>query len=465
MPRVPTRRRILKAASLAAVAPALRGFAAIEAIPKRFVFVVRSNGILAPEIQPVGLADLVKPRSNGGWATKGRIESLADHKLPPGLTKLAPFKDRLTIFQGLSGRMCTGSHNAGYGALGAYKSGQGTPPSSVTIDGMLAKHLESPFPHLGFAMEEIGPQVVYPPLSAAGPRKPLPYYADPMSAYRDLFGSILTDGELKGAVEIEKNLIDFMTRDVSSFQKSLPEHEQEKLGHYLEGFEAMKKRQKRLAAMKDQLRAAAPDLRESYESEIETERLEAHFEMATSALIGGLSQVVSIRADHMGMRLSGLGLGSKTVHQIGHMIEGQKGGSGGEAFDDGKGEFATRELILDYHSKLIAEMAAKLDAVPEGDGTMLDNTVIVYLSDHGDRHHSKFHEWPLIALGNVNGQAHAGSYIQFPGYASEGHRTIANFYLSLLHFAGIEAGETFGQIDMALPSNIDQHGPLAEWIA
>jgi hypothetical protein len=466
-----SRRRALKCISGAplALSPFLRGIAAQaadspEALPKRFVFVVRSNGILAPEIQPGGLEDLVRVRSNGGWQTQLREEPLANRTLSKGMSALEPFKDQVTVFQGLSSRMCNGSHNAGFGALGACKSTQGTPPPMATVDGELAQALDSPFPHLGFAMDQIGSNVVYPPLSAAGPRKPLPYYADPLTAYRDLFGSVLTNDELKGAVQIEKNLVDFMVGDVDRFRKALPAHEQEKLGHYLEGFEALRIRHKRLATMEKELRAASPELKENYQSEVETERLNAHFEMATSALIGGLTQVVAIRAEHMGMRLSGLGLGTKTVHAIGHMIEGQKGGNGGEDFEGGMGEFATRAVIMDYHMNLIAGMAEKLRQVPEGDGTMLDNTVIIYLSDHGDRHHSKFFEWPIVALGNIAGQFKTGRYIQMPGYGSQGHRTVANLYLSLLHAAG-DPRDTFGQPDMAMPSGIDQEGPLAEWLA
>ena len=225
-------------------------------------------------------------------------------------------------------------------------------------------------------MEVTGKQVVYPQLFAAAPGKPLPCYADPLTAYSDLFGSIVSDEKLKAAVQVDKNILDFMAGDVSRFQKALPKAEKEKLDHYLDGFEALRVRAKRLAAMEDELKKAAPSLTEKFGSEIETERLDAHFELATSALVGGLTQVVSIRADHLGMRLTGLGLGTKTVHHIGHMIEGKEGNQtgGGQDFENGMGEFATRELIMNYHMENVAKMAAKLASVPEGDGNMLDNT-------------------------------------------------------------------------------------------
>ena len=465
-----SRRSALKSISAASlsVAPFLRGFAARagdpEKLPKRFVFIVRANGILPTEIQPTTLPGLVVPRGAPLRQKKFHGESLAKHTLSKGLAALEPFKDHLTIFQGLSGRMASSDHGSGYGALGAYRSDKGgTPPSFPTVDGALSTGLESPFPHLGFAMERAGSQVVYPRLFAAAPGKELPCYADPLTAYRDLFGSVVSEEKLKAAVQVDKNILDFMTGDIARFQKTLPKQEKEKLDHYLDGFEALQVRSKRLAAMEEQLKKAAPELNDNYGSDIETERLDAHFELATSALIGGLTQVVSIRADHLGMRLTGLGLGTKTVHHIGHMIEGKDGGGGGQDFENGMGEFATRELIMDYHMKNIAAMAAKLQAVPEGDGTMLDNTVIVYLSDHGEKHHSNCYEWPMIALGNINGAFKSGHYVHVPGWGEVGHQTIASLYLSLLHGAGLPQN-SFGIPDRTLPDSINQGDPLSEWM-
>jgi hypothetical protein len=468
-----TRRNVLRNIGLGTGALALAPFAQrlkAEAagdpkkLPKRFVFIVRSNGILTTEIQPKRLEKLVKTRANGGWQQKQHVYPLTDYKLHDAMAPLESLSSRVTILQGLSGRMCRASHGAGFGALGAYESGKGAAgPRLETIDGALAKTLGGVFPHLGFTMEHHGRSVTYPGLSAIGPKQPLPYYADPMLAYTDLFATVATDSKTKATLDIDRNVLDFMVDDVKRFQGRLSSGEREKLDHYLHGFEAMHQRQAKLVAMNKTLARVAPALRDSFTSEIEIERLKAHFDLVASSLIGGLTNVTAIRADHLGMRLEGLGLGVKTVHQIGHMIENGKDGAVGEAFEDGKGEFATRAVILSFHMKLIAELAAKLDAVPEGDGTMLDNTLIVYLSDHGDRHHANLHEWPMIAIGNVNGQFKAGRYIQVPGYGSRGHRTIANLYLSLLHAAG-HPRDTFGEKDLRLDAAIDQTGPLAEWM-
>ena len=72
-------------------------------------------------------------------------------------------------------------------------------------------------------------------------------------------------------------------------------------------------------------------------------------------------------------------------------------------------------------------MAKKLESVKEGAGTMLDNTVIVYLSDSGDGHHPNLHEWPVVLLGDLGGALKTrGRYLQLPAYGTKNHCTMAN---------------------------------------
>lgn len=435
--------------------------------PKRFVFVIRSNGVLTNELAPGGVE--IKERPHAESLQESLDIPLSERKLPLGMAALEPYKDRLTLIQGLSGRMMSGDHEAGFGALGAFNGKRW--PRDETIDWALAKHLGGVVQHVGLTMDKYGKAVTYPQLSASGPRKALPYYADPMLAYTDLFGTIATGGDAKRSVEIDRNMLDFMVDDVKRYQRGLSSTEKEKMDHYLHGFETLKARQVKLKDMDRQLRAAAPELKAEFTSEIEIERLKAHFELAASSLIAGLTNVCTIRCEHLGMRLSGLGLGAKTVHHIGHMIEGDRDGtvdnlSTGQAFGDGApvGEFATRRVVMDFHMQQIAGLWAKLTSVPEGDGTMADNTAVIYFSDHGDRHHSPFKLWPMTVLGNAGGAFRTGRYLQYPGHRQRGNQTMGNLYLSLLHAAG-DKRQQFGQLDLESPDYINQQTPLTDWMA
>ena len=110
-------------------------------------------------------------------------------------------------------------------------------------------------------------------------------------------------------------------------------------------------------------------------------------------------------------------------------------------------------------------MAKRLEETPEGSGNMLDNTLIVYMSDAPDTHHSTGYEWPLVIVGNLKGKMNLGGrYINFPGYGKPGHRTVGCLYNSFLRSVGTNQ-ETFGRTDPDLDLRAMQTGPLAELMA
>lgn len=94
---------------------------------------------------------------------------------------------------------------------------------------------------------------------------------------------------------------------------------------------------------------------------------------------------------------------------------------------------------------------------------MLDNTIIMYVSDNSDKHHSSALEWPMFVLGSLGGKLKTqGRYIAYPKYGSAKHRhTIGNWLTTLTHLAGAPK-DHFGQADFTLGKLEDQMGPLNE---
>lgn len=429
-----------------------------QAIPKRLVFVVRSNGLRPWGIVPQGLEQYGEDRHQ----QKTLLDApLKKHKLHETMSVLEPFKDRLTIIQDLSGRAAAVSdpHGANFGALGVYRSDNGAPPAGETIDGALANALPSIFSHLGFKMGGANELIAHPRLSASGKGKPLPFYCSPMMAYQELFGSLATGKKLKAAAQLDRHLLDFMVDDVKRAKRGLPGSEREKLDHYLEGFEALRDRQVKLATIDDNVRVHIPSVTDKFTSPVETHRLEAHFDLAAAALIAGLTNVVTFDADDLDGHYSGLGLGEKTIHGIGHLSDDYKEGRDSN-FTDGTDGVGARNIVRKYHMDLLAGLAKKLDAIPEGNGTMLDNTLIVFFSDAGQQHHANYQNFPMLLLGNLGGRIKTGRYLHYPSYGQSGNRTIGSLYTTLLHATG-HPRDGFGQIDLKLPID-EQKSPLGE---
>jgi len=88
---------------------------------------------------------------------------------------------------------------------------------------------------------------------------------------------------------------------------------------------------------------------------------------------------------------------------------------------------------------MIAKMARDLAAVPEGDGSMLDHTAIVFMSDNGSTHHSTAKNWPMLVLGgSALGLRTGGRSIVYPSHGEAGNRRVSDVFTTLGCVAGYE---------------------------
>lgn len=438
-----------------------------KAFPQRFVFVVKSSGLTPGHIVPDNFVDdyIVQKESyiaGEGYTSGVQLKdgdkfvnrSLKDAVLNDSMKSLEPFKDRLTILQGLSGNMVTGGHMSGYGAMSCMKD-----LMAETIDHKMAMLYPSVFSHLGLSTvtatmgARFADSVCYPGISAASNTKALPFHGSPTQAYQSLFGSVAS-GEDRKQFEAQGNLFDFLGEDVKALRKELVGSEKEKLDRHLEAIEGLQTQRQGILAMSEQIKKGKPNFDDRYTSMTLEDRLDAHCDIAAGALISGLTNVVTIRTDGLGSQYTKLGFATGQVHGIGH----------GKVPEGAKSVDHARGMIRGFQLDNVAKIATKLAKIPEGDGTMLDNTTIIYFSDVGDKHHASNREWPYLILGDMGGKLKsAGRYIQYPHKSHAGHHTIASWWLTLLHAAG-KPQNSFGMMD----NNVDadaQRGPLKELLA
>lgn len=420
--------------------------------PRRVVFVVEGNGFSPLHLQPTTIPRAKHPY---GQTNSDRLEDLplAGHTLPEALAPLEPWRDRLCLLQGMSGRICGGGHSNNFGALGAYPAKAG--PAGETIDHALSQALPALFPLVGLGISDRPEHTVIQNISAAGPDRPLPTRCRPDLAYDELFGSV-AEGAAAAKFARRGNLLDFMAEDIRRVHQRLDGGEREKLGHYLAAYEGLRDRQARLTDLRGELARHAPRPDDRFTTGVESDRLAAQFDLAAAALVSGLSNVVTLASGcgdpYFSVRWTGLGI-PLDKHSIGH----------GKGLDNRTAEQLTVR-IRQYHLELVAKLAARLQAAPEEGGTALDNTAIVYLSDAAEAHHSRCWDWPMLVLGDLGGRLRTrGRFLCFPKYGAAGHRTIANFHLTLLHAAGAPR-ERFGLSDPGL-RDLDTRGPIPELLA
>ncbi len=125
-----------------------------------------------------------------------------------------------------------------------------------------------------------------------------------------------------------------------------------------------------------------------------------------------------------------------------------------------------RENIRIGHMRQVARIAESLKAVPEGNGTMFDNTMIMYFHEGGETHHGHGTEAPFVILSGKNCNLNlAGRYIRLPYHATAGRKTIGNWYPTLLNAHGNPI-KHYGDFDLVMSRlKLDQSGAIKQFMS
>lgn len=460
------RRNLLKGVSAGTAAylfaPLLKTFANQAAgryqVPKRVIFVLFDNGFYESACQP---ADIPLGGDNV------RQVALANHALPHDIEPFTPFKDRLTVVQGLRGSHLAPNHGAGFGALSGLSGGVGEDKFrrvvGESIDAAVARAVPSVFPILvlGVAAGKEGATTALCS-SAWDAGRPIAAQCRPELAYESLFGAI---GANRNDFAVRRNLLDFVGDGTRRLRSQLAGPEREQLDYHIDAIESLSRRDGQLSQMLDRgaLRRHAPQLRATPPERM-TEILASQCDIAAAALITGLTNVVTITSGLCRLGTSYSGISNTGTHSLGH-----------NNFDPETN--VTGRVVLSRYRRYIAEQVAgllrKLQDTREGSGTMLDNTVLVFTSDSANRQHTAGENWPFVLIGNLGGRLKTNQFVGYPlrdrggegpwdshGTAPRSNPMINALYCTLLH-AMQRPRDTF---NLAAANRDDPalYGPLPE---
>lgn len=431
--------------------------------PKRFIFMHRGNGLAPRVMVPPSLG---KKEMDAEQRKEAFDVDLDRHDLPEWMSPLARHKQHLTILQGLSGKMCTVGHHSWCSSLGVYKANERV--SSIkwaTVDFELAKLYPSPVGHVELACFPLGGgnargtlDGIAKGFSARGPQQPNYAFGSPRVAVEELFKSVSGDKASQVQYQADRLLLDFVARNEGRTAQNLTGVERAKVGNYAEAVDVIRDRNRKVDAMSDVLRRNAPRLDPKYLAESVTtfDRQLGHTEVLLAALISGLTNVVAFTVDELGHDYTGItGIEGEKVnmHDVGH----------GKTIAGVQAE-EIRTRCRRHHMTLIDRIVTRLKAVPEGDGTLFDSTTIFYFPDGGEAHHSHGTEYPFVVVaGDNTGIDLRRRYIRLPNYGQPGHKTLGNWYTTLLNAHG-HSVDHFGDLDPGL-KGIDQTGPIREFLA
>lgn len=408
--------------------------AAQKSSPQRIIFFLQNQGFDPATCVPAGLK---------------QSASLADVTLPEPISALEPHKDKIQIINGLHGRHTSPSHSAYFGALGGYRGGIGVPAAAETIDHVVSQILpETILPHLCIGMDALENMVSRPTLatlSATGAGQPIFMHSNPNDLYRMLFGGIAT-GDVKRSFEARSKVMNQVERLASAGSKTLPERDRDLYRSYVDGFREMNGLRERLADVSDHLQKFAPEYDEKFQKpKFETDWHDSLLDIGIAALKAGLTNTLTIGSGRGEIFGSWKGLGVvEAGHNLGHMKQPEN---------------PIWVKIRQYNCRMLVKLIDELESMPEGDGTMMDNTLIVYTSNNADSQHTNGANWPFMLIGNCSGRLRTGQFTQL-----DGKRPINSLYTTLLH--AIDAPRDRFNMDNSAARTLDSKvGPIEELFA
>ena len=461
-----TRRDFLKTSALgagaAALTPALGPLFAAAAnrnTPRRFVFIRKSNGIRPHEIALPSFSTQEKALDD----KKEPLQvDLQQHELPGWLRGLDRHKSQMTILQGLSTKMSENGHWSYSSVMGAYKSGRNSLSGikRATIDFELARLFPSPFGHVELSLT--GNYSSFRSGIVAGYSAPAPHqrnycYADPQTAYDELFKSVTNPG----AVDSDNAMLKFLQNEEAFKSAVLTGPEKLKLSNHVKSIESIRERNRKVGKMSGAIAKHLPEIdavhADGGANASTPEKQAAFTEILIAALMTGLTNVVTYTIDELSTPIRGVpgNEGDQiSIHELGH-----NGGYSGVPAEK------IREKLRVGHIDQVTRIVERLKAEPEGNGTMFDNTMLLYFPENGEGHHSWGTEAPFVIMAGDNCKLDIGGrYIRLPYHATPGHKTLGNWYTTLLNAHGNPV-KHYGDLDLEMSrKKLDQMGAIDQFL-
>jgi len=390
---------------------------------------------------------------------------LADRKFPLDLEPFTPFRDRVTMLNGLRSHGQI-DHGGYFFSLSGW-AGNKLIPNAQSIDATLAEALPGVFPIVPLGVGNSGGVAYCSSAWAAG--RPIGMQCSPEQAYASLFGQ---SGSSQNVYASRQSMFEFLSADIRGLHKGIPGPERELLEAHFQALESLSHRDGKMAQefAKGTLAKHAPKLPEKQPATL-AEKVGMQCDIAAAAFVAGLTNVATIT----------VGLCSNSAVKYTGISNASPHGLGHNERDPALNVESGFDVLALYHNKCaeqVARLVATLKAVPEGNGTMFDNTLVVFMSDGGNQQHTSMgSNWPVALIGNLGGRLTSGQVLSYPvrgvegrytgrqlmGQAGDSNPVINALYCTILHAIG-KPRETFNR-NPASKDPKAAFGPLAELLA
>jgi hypothetical protein len=429
----------------------LRGMGASVALPLLDAMVPSMTAIARTPAEPVrrlGFVYMPMGCDFPRWTPPGDGKLT---ELSPALQSLKPLVDHLTVITNLELKNAyPGTHATSNAAFLSAAKAKWTESTDyylgTTVDQIAAQQIghQTLLPSLELSMDLLqtvgqcdnGYACVYQNnLSWSSPTTPLPAEAHPRIVFERLFGEGGSSAERRAALRRRASLLDWVREDITRLQNRLGPEDRTRVGQYLDTVREVERRiQKAESATAD---SPLPDLdRPAGVPAAYADHARLMFDLQVLAMQGDVTRVITFQLARE--------TSNRTYNEIGvpdphHPLTHH--GNDAE-------KIARMAKINAFHVSLFAYYLEKLKATPEGDGSLLDHSLLLYGSGMGNPNIHDHVNLPIIVAGGGAGKVKGGRHLK---YAEP--TPLANLHLTLLERVGIRLdafADSKGKVDELL---------------
>jgi hypothetical protein len=345
------------------------------------------------------------------------------------LAPLAPFQSKINILDGVD--MRTQSEDADFGHLGtqALLTGVGVtqsygsdsvPAGAESLDQNLARQLGGATAFRSLELS-LGDWDHYWTLSFDRTGSAVPRVNNPLTVFSRIFANVMTGAPNPALVRQlaeKKSILDAVQSDITSLQTRLGPTEKQKLNQHLTAIRDIEARLSSTAAASCMVPpkpsgdwASTSDIDEYFDPTFIPEFgsiCDLQLDMITQAFACDLTRFATLQILHsgaeVGMPYVDASLANLDIHaDIAHK------------YNYGSGDSVSGQLALmqRWFATKVAYVINALSQIPEGDGTVLDHTIVLWMSDQGDPANHYYNNIPTVMAGGANGKFRMGRYIKY----------------------------------------------------
>jgi len=443
----------------------LKGVGATIALP--FLNAMLPTRLMAhtPTNGPKRMAFLFMPNGVHPWKwTPQQVGP--SFELSPILEPLAPVKDELLVLTQLMNKNSISNLDGHYTKTANFLTSQkirrttGTDVNSggASVDQLVAQYKgkETLFPSLENGIERIksgvDANVGFTRLYGANiswktATQPCAKEINPRFAFDRLFRNFVPGKPPQPEDPFKKSVLDLVKDDARSLQKNLGIEDRNKMEEYLDAIRSVEKRLENPQKLEDFAAQITPDMKK--ELQLMDIRIDEYAEFSEGV---DVTEKVQLMLDIMVLafwsdatRISTFMFGNSVSNRNFSFLEGVNGThhSISHHKDDPR-QMDQYEIISRWHIAQYGYLLERLKSIPEGDGTLLDNSMVLFGSGLRDGNRHSPYNLPIVLAGKGGGSLKTGRHLEF-----EENTPLANLYLSMSHIMGMDIpyfGDSTGEL-------------------